>query len=124
MAERREKRIRKRRGFVEVLNALLTLVVLGLLVAGGLVLYGAHSFYAAGPARQDTNFVVQKGNNLGVVAQRLEDQGLIDSRYVFQLGGLAFKKRSALRAGEYKLGAGASMYDILKTLTEGKPISL
>jgi UPF0755 protein len=124
MADRRQTKTRQRRGFVDVVNALLTLVVLGLLVAGGLALYGAHTFYAASPTSTDTTFVVEKGNNLGAVAERLEQKGLIDNRYIFQIGGYALKKQGGLKTGEYKLAAGASMFDILKTLTESKPISL
>lgn len=124
MADRRQTRSRQRRGFVDVVNALLTLVVLAVLVAGGLALYGAHTFYATSPTTAATTFVVEKGNNLGVVADRLEKQGLIDNRYVFQIGGYALKKQGALKTGEYELPAGASMFDILKKLTEGKPITL
>ncbi|HTJ57813.1 MAG TPA: endolytic transglycosylase MltG [Devosiaceae bacterium] len=124
MADRKQVRVKRRRGFVEVVNALLTLIVIGLLVAAGLVFYGAHSFYVSGPAKADTTFVVQKGNNLGTVAERLEQQGLIDNRYVFDIAGFVLKKRSGLKTGEYQVAAGASMYDILKELTEGKPISL
>ena len=112
-----------RSAFVEIINALLTLLVLGILVVGGLVLYGAHTFYAAGPIKVDTDFAVEKGSNLGSVAEKLEAQGLIDNRYVFQIGGFATKKQGALKAGEFKLAAGSSMADVLKELTEGKPIA-
>jgi len=122
MADRKQKRVKPRSGFVEVINALLTLLVLGLLVTGGLFLYGAHSFYAAGPIKADTSFIVQKGANLGAVAEQLETQNLIDNRYVFQIAGLVTKKQGALKAGEFKLTANASMADVLKELTEGKPI--
>jgi UPF0755 protein len=124
MAERKQRMAKQRRGFVDVINALLTLLVLALLVAGGLALYGAHTFYATGPIAADTTFTVEKGNNLGTVGEHLEAQGLIDNRYIFQLGGFAMKKQGALKVGEYKLTAGSSMYDILKTLTEGKPVLL
>jgi len=124
MADRKQQRVKRRRGLVEVVNALLTLLVVGILVAGGLAFYGAHSFYAVGPAKQDTTFVVEKGDNLGKVGDNLENKKLIDSRYIFEVGGWAMNKRGALKTGEYKIAAGASMFDILKALTEGKPISI
>ena len=124
MADRKQKRVKQRRGFVDVVNALLTLIVLAVLVAGGLALYGAHTFYASGPIPADTTFTVEKGNNLGAVGERLETAGLIDNRYIFQIGGFAMKKQGGLKTGTYKLAAGASMFDILKTLTESKPIML
>jgi len=122
MANRNRRKGKPRRGLVELVNAMLTLVVLAILVVGGLLLYGAHSFYAAGPIKADTNFKVEKGNNLATVAARLEEQGLIDNRYVFEIGGWAAKKQGKLKAGEFKLAANASMYDVLTELTEGKPI--
>ena len=77
-----------------------------------------------GPISADTDFTVAKGNNLASVGQRLEELNLIDNRYVFQLGGLLLKKQGQLKAGEYKLTAHASMDDVLKALTEGKPVAL
>jgi UPF0755 protein len=122
MADVKQKRVKPRNGFVELVNALLTLLVLGLLVGGGLFLYGAHSFYAAGPIKADTTFTVQHGANLSAVADQLETQDLIDNRYVFQIGGWFNKKQGALKAGQFKLTANASMADVLKELTEGKPV--
>ena len=122
MADVKQKKAKPRNGFVELINALLTLLVLGLLVGGGLFLYGAHSFYAAGPIKADTTFTVQHGANLSAVADQLETQDLIDNRYVFQIGGWFNKKQGALKAGQFKLTANASMADVLKELTEGKPV--
>jgi len=98
MAERKQKRTRQRRGFLDFVNALLTLIVIALLVCGGLFLYGVHSFYAPGPIKADTDFVVEKGANLSTVAEKLAAQGLIDNPYVFEFGGLA-------RAFEYRFAA-------------------
>jgi UPF0755 protein len=122
MAERKQKRTRQRRGFLDFVNALLTLIVIALLVCGGLFLYGVHSFYAPGPIKADTDFVVEKGANLSTVAEKLAAQGLIDNPYVFEFGGLASRKHKALKAGEFKLSANASMAQILDELTEGKAV--
>ena len=97
MADVKQQKVKPRNGFVELINALLTLLVLGLLVGGGLFLYGAHSFYAAGPIKADTTFTVQHGANLSAVADQLETQNLIDNRYVFQIGGWVNKKQGALK---------------------------
>jgi UPF0755 protein len=124
MAERKQQKVKQRRGFVDIINALLTLIVLGVIVAGGVGVYGAHNFYSAGPISQDTDFNVSKGDNLGKVGENLYGKGLIDNPYVFQIGGFALKKQGQLKVGEYRLPAGASMFDILKDLTEGRPLSL
>jgi len=120
-----EKRPRRRRsGLVSILNGLLTLLVLGMIVVGGGFFYGASQFYDQGAVKQDTNFLVEKGSRLASIAERLEEQGLISNKYIFQAGGWALKKQSELKAGEFVLKANSSMADILTELTEGKPLLL
>jgi UPF0755 protein len=65
---------------------------------------------------------VHRGANLATVAEQLEAKGLIDNRYVFELGGIASHKHKSLKAGDFKLTANASMAKILEELTEGKPV--
>ncbi len=128
--ERTEKRARRRRrgGFVDVVNALLTLVVFTLLAAVGLFLYGANQFYAPGAVKAETTFQVEKGTSINTTAQLLEDKGLlpegqlIPSSLIFRAGSYAMKKQSSLKAGVYVLKANASMADILTELTEGEPL--
>ena len=99
--ERSEKRAKKRRrrgGLIDIVNALLTLLVLGILVGVGIFLYGANAFYAPGAVKADTNFTVDKGASMGTTAQRLEEQGLIPpgqvlpSQLVFRIGAYGLKK--------------------------------
>jgi UPF0755 protein len=124
-ADRNEKRPRRRRsGLVSVLNGILTLVVLGMIVVGGGFFWGATQFYEQGAVKQDTNFLVEKGSRLASIAERLEEQGLISNKFVFQAGGWALKKQSEIKAGEFVLKANSSMSDILKEITEGKPVLL
>jgi UPF0755 protein len=129
--ERSEKRAKKRRrrgGLIDIVNALLTLLVLGILVGVGIFLYGANAFYAPGAVKADTNFTVDKGASMGTTAQRLEEQGLIPtgqllpSQLVFRVGAYGLKKEKDLKAGVYALKANSSMADILRELTEGKPL--
>jgi len=124
MSDRKGKRSRPRRsnGFLDILNGLLTLLVLGLIVAGGLVLYGASQFYGDGPTESETLFRVESGSGLGATAERLEAQGLISNRFIFQLGGRALERSTNIKAGDFRIPAGASMADILRELTEGTPL--
>ena len=115
-------RRRRRSGFLDILNGLLTLLVLGLLVAAGAFLYGANQFYAAGAVKQDTNFTVEKGSRLSVVADRLEEQQLVSNRWIFQVGTWALRKQTEMKAGVYVLKANFSMADVLNEITEGKPL--
>ena len=123
MIDRKDKKRRRRRsGIVEIVNGLLTLLVLGIVVAGGIFFYGVSQFYAEGPVEEEATFLVERGSSLGLVASRLESQGLISNRLVFQGGGMAMRKQAALKPGEFRIPAGASMADILTLFTEGKPI--
>lgn len=124
MNDRKNRRAkpRRRNGFIEILNGFLTLLVLALLLVGGLFLFGINRFYADGPLKGETTFLVERGNGLGTIADRLEQQGLIENRFTFQLGSLALRKERAIKPGEYEIAAGASMADIIKEITEGKPI--
>lgn len=118
----RRPRRRSRNGLVDVLNALLTLLVIALLVAGGVLLYGASQFYGDGPLAQETTFRVEAGSGLSSISTRLEEQGLISNRYIFQLGGRTLERTSIIQQGDFRIPAGASMADILKEITEGDPI--
>jgi UPF0755 protein len=118
----RRTRRRSRNGLVDILNGLLTLLVLGLLVAGGTFLYGASQFYGDGPLKQENTFRVESGSGLGSTSTRLEEQGLISNRYVFQIAGRALERSAAIKAGDFRIPAGASMADILTEITEGTPI--
>jgi len=125
--DRKEKRRRRRGGLLGVLNAILTLVVIGILVTIGLFLYGANQFYSPGAVREATTFTVERGASLGTTANRLEEQGLLGSGpvpggYIFRAGALALKKQGDLKAGVFQLQANASMSDVLREITEGKPL--
>ncbi len=126
-AKRRQKKLRKKRrsrnGFLEIVNALLTLVVLGLLVAGGILFFATQRYYADGPMNEDTVFLVEKGIGLGAVANRLEAANLISDRWIFQFGAMLQRKQASIRAGEYMIAARSSMADIMREITEGKAIS-
>jgi len=116
------RRKRRSNGFLDILNGLLTLVVIGMLLAGGLLLFGASQFYGEGPAGEETTFRVEAGSGLATIAARLEEQGLISNRYIFQLGGRALDRQGNIKAGDFRIAARSSMSDILTELTEGDPI--
>lgn len=130
MADERKQKRRRRRGggLISVLNAMLTLLVLGLLAGVGIFLYGANQFYAPGAVKKDTAFTVERGASIGTTANRLEEQGLLSTGgvvpggYIFRAGSYALKKQGELKAGVYQLKADYSMADVLRELTEGKPL--
>jgi UPF0755 protein len=124
MNDRKARRQRRRssNAFIDILNGLLTLLVIGLLVAGGVLLFGASQFYGNGPLTQETTFRVESGSGLATISTRLEEQGIIANQYIFQGGARALERQGTIKAGDFRIPAGASMADILKELTEGNPI--
>ena len=124
MTDRKARRPRRRsgNGFIDILNGLLTLLVLGLVIAGGALLYGVSQFYGEGPLKEETVFRVESGSGLNSISSRLEEQGLIGNAMIFQLGGRAMERSASIKAGDFRIPAGASMADILTELTEGNPI--
>ena len=123
MNDRKQRRRRRsRNGFVDILNGLLSLLVLGLLLAGGIVLYGASQFYGDGPLTEETTFRVEAGSGLSSIGPRLEEQGLITNQYIFQIGSRVSDVAGTIKQGDFRIPAGASMADILTELTTGNPI--
>lgn len=123
MSSRKKKRKKSSNGFIDLLNAFLTLIVLAIFGAGLVLFMGTQRFYAEGPTSQDTVFTVERGIGLSTIATKLEIAELVADRWTFQLGAMAQRKQSAIRAGEYRIVANASMADILKEITEGRPIT-
>ena len=71
--------------------------------------------------------MVPKGKGRIQIAEALEEQGVIANRWTFVAGHLfqslfGQKRNLDLKAGEYEVKQGASMRQVLETLTEGKSI--
>jgi UPF0755 protein len=122
MNDRRKRRRRSSNGLVDVLNALLTLLVIGLVVIGGGFLYVASQYYGDGPSAEDRVFRVETGNALSTTATRLEEQGFINSALIFSQFGSRVEKNITVKAGDFTIPAHASMSEILTELTTGTPI--
>ena len=118
---RDKKRRRKRSGWLVLLNGLLSLLVLGIIIAGGVIFYGISQFNKDGPNADQTPFLVEKGSGVSTIATRLEEQGLIDNALLFR-GAFQLTRRDAkILPGQYMVPAHASMSDILTLITETKP---
>jgi UPF0755 protein len=124
-----KNRSRKSRSQVIVfLNFLMTTAVLSALGAGALVYLGKQEFVRPGPTTEARNYEVKRGAGIGDVATQLENQGLISNQgpvsgaRVFRMAAKAYGMDTKLKAGEYQINPGASMRDILGTLTSGKSV--
>lgn len=119
---RKEKKKKRQSGLLQALNAILSLIVIGLVAAIGLFYFGVTKFHEPGQITEDTVFTVAEGAGLNQVAARLEESNIIDNQYVFRFGAIALDQNKGLKRGEYLLPANASMQQILDTLVNGRPI--
>lgn len=116
-----KKRRRKRSSAVVLLNGLLSLLVLGIIIAGAGILYGVSQFNKQGPKDQQTPFLVEKGSGVSTIATRLEEQGLIDNALLFRVAFQLARRDANVLPGQFMVPAHATMSDILTLVTETKP---
>lgn len=91
------------------------------LLAGLLLLLGAlgwflGGWYASGPLKAPTTFMVPDGSSLSSVATRLEAEGAIDSASAFRWRARLFAGGAPIKAGEFMLPRGASAAKILSII--------
>lgn len=120
----RKKRRRRRSGnaLIDILNGLLTLLVIGLVVVAGGFIYVASQYYGEGPLNEERVFRVETGASLSSTATRLEEQGIIGNSLIFTQFGTRVESNTVIRAGDFNIPANASMADVYKELTEGNPL--
>ncbi|HUV32217.1 MAG TPA: endolytic transglycosylase MltG, partial [Devosiaceae bacterium] len=124
----KSRREKKRRGqkssnpVLRVLNGVLMLIVLGVVVVVLVVVIGMNRFYADGPLAEDTIFMVERGSGLSTIAGKLADAGIVADALTFRFGGVALRKQNEIKAGEFRIAARSSMSDVLREITEGRPI--
>ncbi len=125
--KRRKPQSRRLSRFVRIFSGILTmtLVILFALVALSSAL--SYQFQRPGPLQVTQTVSIPKGEGRIQIAQRLERDGIISSRYAFLAGyltrsGWRTKPGMDLKAGEYEIKKGASMREVLDTLIKGKSV--
>lgn len=107
---------------VVFMNFMLSVVLLMVVGAAGLLYFGKQSFDEAGPLVKERTILVSRGTGLGTIAGILEQQNVISNKYIFEYGVTLYKKDGALKAGEYLFRPGLSMREVMNILTSGKSI--
>ena len=105
----------RRRIWRAVLAAALVLFV----CAGAVGWWGYRAFEKPGPSSEAVLVVIPSGVGVAGIAQRLQQAGVIERRFVFETGARLLYQRS-LRAGEYEIPAHASAHAIADLLASGK----
>lgn len=114
-------------GFVRIISGVLTVILIVMLSAGGLTLLVRHLYERPGPLTMAETVVIPKGFSSAEIAQRLEHEGVIASRWAFMINYL-FQSRFgpkpiSLKHGEYLFKQGSSIHEVLETLAEGKSVA-
>ncbi|MFN3846894.1 MAG: endolytic transglycosylase MltG [Paracoccaceae bacterium] len=97
----------------------LTLFIVLLVVAAGLLAWGREAYTGPGPLTDAVCFRVERGASLSSVSRALEDQGVVSDARIFRIGADYSDKAQLLKFGSYLIPQGTSMRDVLGVLTEG-----
>ena len=114
-------------GFVRFVSGVMTalLLMLALLAGVGALLY--RQFEQPGPLEVSRTITIAKGDGRIEIAERLEREGIISSRWIFMLNHLMRNRFGSgkgldLKAGDYEFKKSVSMAQVLDTLVEGRSI--
>src|ERR1700693_655794 len=114
---------RARNPFVVVGNAVITLVLVLMIGAGGVYVYGKQKIEAPGPLQEDKVVNIPARAGMTDIADVLQREGVIDNnRWAFIGSVFALKARSELKPGEYSFQKNASLRDVVGTMVEGKVV--
>jgi UPF0755 protein len=100
---------------------LLFLIVLAV-AAGGAWFWEQENFQAPGPSAKYAVVLVEPGDRVSTIAQKLAAEGVIADPRLFRLGLRIRNLQGTLKAGEYGFPAHVSMADVQGILASGKSI--
>ncbi len=97
----------------------LTLFIVILVVAAGILAWGREAFNGTGPLTEAICFRVERDTNLSAVSRVLAEQGAVSDARVFRVGADYSDRAGSLKFGSYLIPPGSSMAEVLKILTDG-----
>jgi len=104
-------------------NAIITLLLIGMLGVGGIYVYGKQKIEAPGPLQEDKIVNIPARSGMSDIADILQREGVIDNnRWAFIGSVFALKARADLKPGEYSFQKNASLRDVIGTIVEGKVV--
>ncbi|MEP4195374.1 MAG: endolytic transglycosylase MltG [Aliishimia sp.] len=96
-----------------------TFLMVGLFLLGGVILWGRGEYAAAGPLDAPMCLQVERGSTMSRVSQNLASQEAISNPSIFRIGADYEEKSGLLKAGSFLISPGASMAEIVDTVTRG-----
>ncbi|MGY4505660.1 UPF0755 protein [Bradyrhizobium sp. GM24.11] len=114
---------RARNPFVVIGNAIITLLLIAMLGAGGAYYYGRQVLEAPGPLKEDKIVNIPQRAGKRDIAETLNKESVTDvNPWVFIAAVAALKASSDLKPGEYSFQKNASLRDVIATIVEGKVV--
>ena len=114
---------RARNPFVIVGNAIITLLLIAMIGAGGVYYYGRQVLEAPGPLKEDKIVNIPQRAGKRDIAETLNREGVTDvNPWAFIASVAALKASSDLKPGEYSFQKNASLRDVIATIVEGKVV--
>ena len=111
-----------RHPLVVFLNFVLTAVIVGVVAIGGAMFAAKLQFERPSSFDQARTITVDRGIGVSAIADELQKEGVISSKWLFVGGVWLNKMQGELKAGEYLVPAHASMHDIMDAMVSGKGI--
>lgn len=106
-----------------MLRALIALTLIGAGAAGYIAYTVFQRFDAPGPTTTERRILVERGQTMAGVADRLEREGLLEDALVFRILTRMENKGGQLKAGEFMAPPGVTPRALLKLLTEGPTVA-
>ncbi len=111
---------------MKLIKALVSLLI-GLIVIGGAAAAGGwfwlqNELQKAGPSADEHVFVVQPGETLSSVANRLEQEGIVRDGRLIRIKAKLDGTELAIKTGEFILEPQASVADVMDVLIDGKAV--
>jgi UPF0755 protein len=114
---------RARNPFVVVGNAIITIILILMIGAGTVYVYGKKMLESPGPLMEDKIVNIPARSKTREIAETLQREGVIDvNPWVFMGTAFALKASSELKPGEYSFQKNASLRDVIGTMVEGKVV--
>ncbi|MBB5046469.1 UPF0755 protein [Rhodopseudomonas rhenobacensis] len=114
---------RARNPIVVVGNAIITILLVAMIGAGGIYVYGKQKIEAPGPLKEDKIVNIPQRAGMGDIGDILQREGVIDNnRWAFIGSVFALKARADMKPGEYSFQKSASLRDVIATIVEGKVV--
>jgi UPF0755 protein len=123
---------KRKQGLVGLFSGLMTIVLIGAIVLGGLVAVTRKEFSAQGPLIADKSVVIERGSNSEEIVELLEREGVIARPSLFWIALLYRDVASKLatdeatsrraKAGEYLFRRQVTMNEVMEIITSGRSV--